>query len=123
MAVKDINDKSDGIYDSLLPETVLKTTIHDTHERYNLGIQSGYAMLSIDNGTGVHAVIGPDVARVVAGNLILPSLSSFSLLFYLQALLLSYSKTGAFLLFLTLNELPRLASIPQRFSHRSRHLH
>jgi hypothetical protein len=70
MAVKNVNDKSDGVYDYLLPETVLKTTIHDTHQRYNLGIRSGYEMLSIDNGTGIHAVIGPDVARVVSGHLI-----------------------------------------------------
>jgi hypothetical protein len=73
MAVRDINNKSDGIYDALLPESVLKTTIHDPLESYNLGIQFGYHMLTLDNETGIHAVIGPDVARVVASKLIRPS--------------------------------------------------
>ena len=71
MAVSDINDKSDGIYDDLLPESVFKTIIHDARGTYNLGIEYGYDMLNIDNGTGIHATIGPHSAKPTSSKIIL----------------------------------------------------
>ena len=82
MAVRQINNKSDDIYDNLLPDSALETIIFDARGTYNLGIKFGYDMLNIDNGTGIHAAIGPHVARATSSKITLFQPFQFSLIIY-----------------------------------------
>ena len=59
LALKQINDKRDGVADYLLPRTTIKYTIQNSYNTYLGSLEDALSMeLSSFNGTGIIACIG-----------------------------------------------------------------
>lgn len=60
MAIREINNKNDGILDNLLPNTTLKLAIRSPRRSFLLAVTTAIALsTTVFNGAGVSAVIGP----------------------------------------------------------------
>ena len=67
MAIKEINDKTDGIADDLLPNTQIKFAYHDTHADSYFGFFDAANLVSnAFGGKPISAVIGPAFSGVSA---------------------------------------------------------
>jgi hypothetical protein len=47
MAVQEINNKSDGMYDDILPDTQLRLSLGDSRGSFNLAVESAYRLLDL----------------------------------------------------------------------------
>lgn len=59
MAFEDINNKSDGIYDYILPQTQLRNVVRSPNNGFYFGAFFAKDMLSVDSNKGVKVNIGP----------------------------------------------------------------
>lgn len=62
MAVREVNDKADGIADDLLPSSRLVFAAHDTRGIYNSALRAAVALTQTSfGGRGVLGVVGPGI--------------------------------------------------------------
>jgi ABC-type branched-subunit amino acid transport system substrate-binding protein len=66
MAVDEINDKTDGIYDDVLPHTELRVVARAPLRTFSLGASNALELLTVDKG--VLAVIGPAGLHALEGS-------------------------------------------------------
>lgn len=67
MAIDDINNKTDGIYDNLLPNTVIRTAFRSPQILFSLAVDEAVELAHIDGGKGIMGLIGPFSARGTTG--------------------------------------------------------
>ncbi len=59
MAFEDLNNKTDGIFDDLLPQTHLRTAIRSPNNGFYYGAYYAKDMLKVDSSKGIIANFGP----------------------------------------------------------------
>lgn len=67
MAIDDINNKTDGVHDDLLPSTELRSVLRSPRQLFKLGVEAASEMISVDSGNGIMACIGPFSAKATYG--------------------------------------------------------
>ncbi len=67
MAIREINDKTDGIEDELLPDTVLRPVVRTPYRSFAYGAVKATEMVTVDHNEGVIACIGPALAIPLSG--------------------------------------------------------
>ncbi len=67
MAIDDINNKTDGIHDDLLPQTEIRSVLRSPRQKFYLGVEDAMSMLQADKDHGIMACIGPYSAQSVYG--------------------------------------------------------
>jgi hypothetical protein len=83
MAIREINNKSDGLYDDLLPNITFKLATEHPNILFSTSTVAANAIRTSFNGDGIRGCIGPGTNAAIAGDNLLtcsfcshPSLSS-----------------------------------------------
>ena len=69
MAINDINNKTDGIYDDILPNTEMRQIFRYPQALFALAVNYAVELAKIDGGRGVMGLVGPYAARGTQGKL------------------------------------------------------
>lgn len=67
MALEDLNNKTDGIYDDILPNTILRPAVRSPNDGFYNSVVYAKELTSIDNGKGIKVNIGPYGTPAVEG--------------------------------------------------------
>ncbi len=67
MAIREINNKSDGIYDDLLPQTRLKLVTRHSGSYFSTATIAANLLHKSFNNEGIRACIGPGTNAAIAG--------------------------------------------------------
>lgn len=67
MAIDEINDKTDGVNDDLLPHTELRMVVRSPLSAFEIGAEAAGEMVRIDDGKGVIGCVGPAELRPMKG--------------------------------------------------------
>lgn len=67
MALREINDKSDGLYDDLLPNITLKLATEHPNILFSTSTVAANSIRKSFQGNGVRACIGPSTNAAIAG--------------------------------------------------------
>ncbi len=59
MAFEHLNDKNDGFFDDILPDTYLRKIVRASNNKFLLGAQNAAQLLTVDPVNGIMANIGP----------------------------------------------------------------
>lgn len=67
LAFEDINNKTDGVYDDILPDIELRASIRSPNNGFYFGAYYAKDMLRTDNSSGIKVNIGPYGSRAMQG--------------------------------------------------------
>ncbi len=67
MAIDEINNKTDGVYDFLLPETELRVVAYQPIDTFASGAIGADMMATMDDQSGVLGVVGPTTRSTLSG--------------------------------------------------------
>lgn len=87
MAFDQINNKTDGIFDDILPHTTLRIIHRTSKNKFRVGVVNAYALLQIDQKNSVMANIGPLGKNTLQGNFIFFNLIFNLFLFLILSIL------------------------------------
>lgn len=65
--MNDINNKTDGIYDDLLPNTTMRHVFRSPQAKFVLSVNYAVEITQIDNGNGIFGMVGPYAAKEFEG--------------------------------------------------------
>ena len=81
MAINDINNKTDGIHDDLLPKTTLREVFRFPPATFSTAVNDAVELTKIDGGRGIMGLVGPYSLRATLG---------YYLFFYFYFLIITF---------------------------------